>query len=389
MSAANRIQMSNNLSKQLSKTISGAAAAMLSLGAMAQAQVVAGTVRRDSMPAQARGMIVLRGQMDSITVIVNRIAQQRYGSPAWIDLTTHLDSFVANSIGKQVLRSFAGRAIAFHKIQLAKGYLGFNTQGPTVVITDTSGAQRYRFLAYQPIISVDLGSPADRAGIEPGDLIVAYNGVDLINHEFNFGDMLVPKKRVDVTVRRAGELKDYALTVASTPDEVFRRRQDFGKDVRLVVPEGASIAIADDEPPSPMASRAVTLRGNVVPSAGTVGEMTAPVRRVPAGRLAPARRILTFTTDGLFGAGLTNSSEDLAKAIHIRKGILVVSVPEETPAFRGGLRTGDVIVAADDDTVSTVGQLRDLVLQKLGDHSVELQIVRQQKLKKLTISWPE
>jgi S1-C subfamily serine protease len=97
--------------------------------------------------------------------------------------------------------------------------------------------------------------------------------------------------------------------------------------------------------------------------------------------------------NGLFGASLSNVSDDLAKALQlprgVRKGVLVNEVPEDTPAFRGGLRGADVIITANGDSVSTVGQLRDLLITRPGDHSAELQIVRQQKVKKLTLSWQE
>jgi S1-C subfamily serine protease len=107
----------------------------------------------------------------------------------------------------------------------------------------------------------------------------------------------------------------------------------------------------------------------------------------------PAQKFFFISPNGVFGASLSNVSEDLAKALQLpkglRKGVLVNEVPEDSPAYRGGLRGADVIITADGDTVSTVGQLRDLLITRFGDHSAELQIVRQQKVKKLTLSWPE
>jgi S1-C subfamily serine protease len=62
-------------------------------------------------------------------------------------------------------------------------------------------------------------------------------------------------------------------------------------------------------------------------------------------------------------------------------------VPEDSPAFRSGLRTGDVIVTADDDSVTTVGELRDQVIRRFAERSMALQVLRQQKAKKLVLSW--
>lgn len=96
-----------------------------------------------------------------------------------------------------------------------------------------------------------------------------------------------------------------------------------------------------------------------------------------------------FSPNGLFGANLLNMSDELARVLKLQKGVLVDKVPEDTPAFRSGLRTGDVIITANDDSVTTVAELRDAVMRHLADHSAELQVVRQQKVKKLTVSWPE
>lgn len=376
--------MSKNFSTHVTKAVG--AAAMLSTGAIANAQVPASTVRRDSV--ETRRVIVLQGlqgRMDSVTVMVNKIAQERYGSQAWIELAAHLDSFMANSVGLAVRQGFAGaRPVMVRALPMAKGWLGLNAQGPTLVISDSAGTRRTRFLAYQPILSVDPGSPADHAGIEPGDLLVAYNGVDLINHEFNLSDLIAPKKRVDVTVRRGAELKDFALTVANPPDEVVRRRMDMNK-FRFEIPaQGGTWIAGDGGFGAGDGARPVTIEAGGRAARGFGGS----VRVVPS-----MKGSFFLSPNGLFGAGLSNVGEDLARILQlpksIRKGVLVNEVPEETPAYRAGLHVGDVIIAADDDSVSSVGQLRDLMLARFANRSAEIQVVRQQKVKKLTVSWQE
>jgi hypothetical protein len=390
--------MSKNLSKHFANALGGVAAAALSVGAIGHAQVPV-AARRDSVTTTR--VVLLQGRVDSISLLMHRIAQERYGSPAWVDLTGQLDSLVASLIGNKL--SMARRGVDWNMAPRpaegrpmlpGRGYLGINAQGPTLVITDSSGT-RYRYLAYQPIISVDLGSPADRAGIEAGDVLVGYNGVDLINHEFNLGDIIVPKKRVDVTIRRGGEVKEYPLTVASTPDEVSRRRNDFNKVVQFQIPSPGTIVIGDDGEPRFAARGQGAAGGAGRANVGRGVSGADPVVTVGGGfgarGMFPVK--LFSLPNGLFGASLSNVSDDLAKALQLpkglRKGVLVNEVPEDSPAYRGGLRSADVIITADGDTVSTVGQLRDLLITRFGDHSAELQIVRQQKVKKLTLSWQE
>jgi len=368
--------MYKNLSKHLPNTLGGAAAAMLSAGAIGRAQVPVATVHRDSGVMTTR-VVVLQGRTDSIQVLAHRIAQERYGSPTWIGLTGQLDSLIMSVLGNKLVVMRGGLVrpgMALRSMRAAKGYLGINAQGPYVVLTDSAGTQRYRFLAYQPIISVDLGSPADHAGIEPGDLLVGYNGVDLVNHEFNLSEMLVPKKRVDVSVRRAGEVKDFALVVANAPEEVERRRADLDNDKMFGFP-------------MPGPGMVTMRRAGDAPRFGGGGDGPG-VEAGRGARLLPSQKPFFFLSpNGLFGASLSNVDEGLAKVLRLRKGILVNSVAEDTPAHRAGLLRGDVIVTCNDDSVNTVGELRDLVVHRLADHSVALQVVRQQKVKKLTVSW--
>jgi len=381
MSLLNGMTMSKNLAN-FSKPLGAAATALISVVGLAQAQAV-GAARRDSTVTR---QVILLGRTDSISVLAGRINNERPGGTAWVALATELDSLIVNSLGKAfVMRGgiVAPMAMGPRSVRVSKGWLGFYAQGPSLVISDTSGT-RYRFFGYQPIISVDPGSPAERAGIEPGDVLVAYNGIDLMNHEFNFSEMLVPKKRVDVTVRRDGEIKSYSLTVASPPQDVSRRRIEMERvpaaGAIFVGPDGERFGVggAGDRPP-----------GVVRPAGGGGARMGGPGGLSATLRALGGQKLFFLTPNGLFGANLSNMSDELAKILKLKKGVLVNDVPEDTPAFRSGLRTGDVIVTANDDSVTTVAELRDAVMRHFADHAAELQVVRQQKVKKLTVSWPE
>jgi serine protease Do len=103
----------------------------------------------------------------------------------------------------------------------------------------------------------------------------------------------------------------------------------------------------------------------------------------------PFPKTVFISPNGLFGASLSNVNVDLAKVLKLKRGVLVNDVPEDTPAARAGLRIGDVIIAADDDSVASLGELRDLVMHRLSNRSTDLQVVRQNKVRKVTISWAE
>lgn len=386
----------SNVSKNLTKTLGGAAAAVLSVAGLARAQTPAAG-SRDSTVTR---VIILPGRMDSIALVAAKIMRERPGNTAWIALTSQLDSLLENSVNKKrfVMRGgvVALPGMATRSMRVGKGWIGMNTQGPSVRIDDSSGT-RYRFFAYQPIISIDPGSPADRAGIAPGDVLVAYNGVDLINHDFDFNEILAPKKHVDVTVRRDGDMRNFALTVALAPEEVARRRIDMEKQpVRLeFAGPGGGVVIGDganDREGGGSVERPVAMGGNGplrVARGALPGPVSGNVAFGPTLAQAFGQKIFFLSPNGLFGASLSNVSEELAKALRIRKGVLVNDVPEDTPAFRAGLRSGDVIVTADDDSVTTVNGLRNVVMRRMAERTVDLQVVRQQKVRKFTLSWRE
>jgi hypothetical protein len=355
------------MSKNLAKTFGGAAA-MVSLAGFAPAQVV--PARRDSVVTKR--VIVMPGRMDSILIIAGRIAREDYGSAAWIKATAALDSLVDLPMPRFGMRG-AVTLRAFTK----NGWVGLNTQGPAAPIMDSTGARRVRYFGYQDVMSVDPGSPAERAGIKPGDVLVAYNGTDLITHEFNLSDLFAPRKHVDLSVRRDGEVKQFSLIVAAAPPDVMRRRMEMEKPVWFGVPAPGTIVVsADSEGPIRIGSmRPQGGRGG--PAVGGFGPM----------KMLPRDNVIVISPNGMFGASLTNVNDELSKVAKLQKGILVIDIHEDTPAFRGGLRIGDVIVTADDDSVRTLSELRDLVIRRFADRSVALQVVRQQKTKKLVVSW--
>ena len=166
--------------------------------------------------------------MDSILIVAGRIAREDYGSPAWIKATAALDSLIDLPMPRFGMRG--GMPAVTLRAFARNGWVGLNTQGPAAqAIMDGTGARRVRYFGYQDVVSVDPGSPAEHAGIKPGDVLVAYNGTDLIGHEFNLSDLFAPKKHVDLSVRRAGEVKEYSLIVAAAPLDVAAPPHGYGE----------------------------------------------------------------------------------------------------------------------------------------------------------------
>jgi S1-C subfamily serine protease len=71
----------------------------------------------------------------------------------------------------------------------------------------------------------------------------------------------------------------------------------------------------------------------------------------------------------------------------LETGVLVTDVPEETPAWKSGLREGDVIINVAGQPVASLNQLRGLVAVHANEHAVPLRIIRDKKPQDVTVKW--
>ena len=343
--------------------IRGAAAALLALGLGAPlgAQGVGGTIRlrepRDS--AEIRAVLMTKARLDSVARMMRELYAIPPGTPEFEAMGKRIDALMPIGPNRIMFRT-SGRGMPF-----LKGWIGINVQGPSAM--DISPDKYFvRYFDYPVIISIDPESPAKRAGIVPGDVLVAYDGVDVKGRQFDLMQMLVPDKKLSVGVRHDGESKEYTLTVAPTPVQVEHRLEGPGTaEIRLE-------RVAPGEAP----------RGMV--SAGARGGGGGPARTA---MLVPGRAFF-FNPNGAFGAILSTVGPELAKTLKLEPGVLVNDVSDETPASRGGLRTGDVIVSVAGQTVTSLRALQEAVaIRSADERSVVLQVMRDKRPHNVTVSW--
>ncbi len=301
-----------------------------------------------------RIIIPSRVVLDSMAVLKRALFEEPFDSPNLIVISAKIDSLVAMLAGTRVIgpgmRSGSviaagggNRGAAVRRVDLPSGWIGINLQG---LKHESVNGDMVQYLDYPSVISVEPASPAQRAGVAPGDVVLAYDGVDLRSNRLNLSNVLRPEHPIMVTVRRDGETKDFPMVVARTPDEIARRRRD-------------EAAMADVMIAKSMAARSAERAG------------------VP----------FVVASNGLFGMTLTNVSPDLARVLKLESGVLVTDAPEASPGYKAGLRTGDVIVAVEGDGAPTLGMLRQAVLMRSTDRAVQLQVVRDKKTRKFTVSW--
>jgi membrane-associated protease RseP (regulator of RpoE activity) len=261
---------------------------------------------------------------------------------------------------------------------MVPGWIGIIVSGAPTQVRVENNEMFMRYLMYPEIASVDPSSPAQRAGLTPGDTLMAYNGRDVRAEEISMTRLLVPKATVKIRVRREGKVKELPVVVAEPPARIKLRREQEFRDAG-----GTWVAVSPPVPP---------MRTPAPSSIATTSPPTytpAPARGVfgPAPVVAPMPPVFTLT--GVAGAQVVTVSESMKRSLGLPAGVLVTTVPVGSPAEESGLEEGDVILNVGQQAVTTVRELRELVRRAAddGERSVTLELRRGKARRTLTLRW--
>jgi serine protease Do len=266
------------------------------------------------------------GPYDQFIQIDAPINQGNSGGPLFtqngkvIGMNTAIFSPTGGSVGigfaipSDMIRTVSDQLVSAGHV--TRGYVGVGTQAITgamaraLHLPETSGAL---------LASVMPGSPAAKAGLQPGDVIESVNG------------------------QKVASPRDLALTVASVAPgmaasmQILRDGQDRQVDVTVA-----------EQPP----------------------EKTA--RTQPGPDLEPHSKL------GLALGPLTPGTRDQLQVPDGQQGALVRSVQAGSPAEDAGLRPGDVIVGVGNQNISSPSEANKAIGSALEgkDHAVALRVLR-------------
>ncbi len=208
-----------------------------------------------------------------------------------------------------------------------RGWLGVRIQSLDQDLAESMGLSEEKGAL---VASVTADSPAAKAGIKPGDVILKFDGRDV--SEMRQLPRMVAEtpigKRVDMDVWRDGRESSYQVTVGELKEEP------------------AEQAKAQDKPESPP-------KGEEIPSAGmTVASLTPQLRE---------------------HFGIDEQT----------KGVVVVDVRNDGPAADKGLKAGDVIIDAGQQPVRSPQELLRAVdkARSAGQHSLLLRVENPQVIR--------
>jgi S1-C subfamily serine protease len=322
-----------------------------------------------------------------------------------------------------VLAVLASAAAAGDLEAQERGFLGINLDcgKEECKVGEQSGAVIWWFPKPPEINWVRGGSPAALGGILPGDVLLAVNGSDITTEE---GGRLFGAMRVGVPVQFHVDRDGTDMTLTVTPGteaEAFGEEwvvMSLGEDwdslqirvkqlyesqinlqVALVAAERALLRTEAEarRTSSEQTREQARLQRIQIDSIRLELDDAHKRLRVHADSLAavtlyvvprvapeiqvtvesPDSRTIVMYGDAVAGARFEELAEDspLVADLGVSEGLLIIKVADNTPAYRSGLRQGDVVLAINGESVGTVSELRRL----LSAGEVELTFVRHGK----------
>ena len=217
-------------------------------------------------------------------------------------------------------------------------------------------------------------SPAAQAGLKDGDVIVRFEGEEVtsVRKLQRLIGEVAPDHQAKVTVMRQGREQDFTVTVGKRSGAFFKEGT-----FNMSVP-----AIRLGEMP-------------VIPNMPEFSIRTMP--SMPKAPNAPNMGVLKGFPNGdnmvwsyAFGRRIGISTSSLSKqlgdyfGVADGKGILITNVNENSPAAKGGLKAGDVIVEADGKTVDNTTELMKAINAK-EKGSVTLTVIRNKNRQTITV----
>jgi serine protease Do len=226
-------------------------------------------------------------------------------------------------------------------------YLGI---GVAEVTSERAKALKLKEERGAEVTSVAADSPAAKAGIKEGDVVLEYNGeaVESVAQLTRMVEETPPDRQVKIVVWRNGGTQTLTATIGKRRDEMQIFRNGDGNGILRQFGYTAPMPPMIDIPRFNMNWQN--------PRLGIVGESL-------------------------------GQEQQLADFFGVKDGVLVKSVEKNSAAEKGGIKAGDVIVKVGDSKIDTPEEItRALRSLKSGNSNLTVVVVRNKKETPLTVT---
>lgn len=223
------------------------------------------------------------------------------------------------------------------------------------------------FFDRYPVVSkVEVRSPASKAGVRPGDVLMTFNSHDMRGATLHLNEWLKPGAPFVLRLRRGENTRVVRGTVEPRPEG--------WEQVAIVEVSPSEQIIMPRAPSSAEQNRRVQVR------ARSTAAVRLPLILGPA--LGLGGGVYPF-----LGAEFTALNADLCEMLAVKpEGVFVTSVQEGSIARESGLRGGDVVVGADGNKIENPNDLVRAI-RLADDRKVRLEIIRKRKPQTVTLNW--
>lgn len=244
------------------------------------------------------------------------------------------------------------------------GYLGVQTAEVTTENFAKFGLREVRGVAVERVLE---NSPAQAAGLQPGDVIISVDGDEITGTRklTRLISEIAADHKTKLVISRNGSEQEITATIGKRPTPKFENGNfafSFpGPIGKFEIPDLKELRQLKELPKGEMPQ--------IWTSPDANGESF--IWRAGSGRQ--------------IGIGITPLTKQLADHFGVEGGIMVNSVREGSAAFKSGIKAGDIVVEADGKAVKGEFDLiRTIGGKKEGD--VQLTIVRDRNRQTISVT---